>query len=322
MKNNNEKEKIKVATLNYDKSKSLKFILTIFAVISFIVILLMCITSKKNNIYANTVTIEENEFDEKVIPDKYSTGCTGSLTRAGGTQNGESYTVDKATFKGMGTFRKLEFYYGPGITESATISDIDFSDMPLQYYHGDMNQNPDIVITFENCKFNSIKIGGVKTIFENCTFESVFASDAEFYNCYIGGSVNDGIRAMNNVLFKDCYVADISKKVETTGTPGAYHTDGVQLYGNQSGQTGVKGKLSSNLHFENCRFEVPPLPFSSNSASVNACIMIQLEFSDADDISFRDCTINGGGYSIYAHKCKLSESITNVELVNIRVCSS
>ena len=76
---------------------------------------------------------------------------------------------------------------------------------------------------------------------------------------------------------------------------------GIQIYGNNTDST-VK---TENIHFDNCRFEMPSLRYpNAKKAYVNACIMLQTEFSDGDNMSFENCYINGGGYSMYAHGTK------------------
>ena len=64
------------------------------------------------------------------------------------------------------------------------------------------------------------------------------------------------------------------------------HTDGVQIYG-------AKNSLATNINFTNCRFEIPQLSYATSTCYVNACIMVQLEFCDADGIHFNDCYFNG-----------------------------
>ena len=57
-------------------------------------------------------------------------------------------------------------------------------------------------------------------------------------------------------------------------------------------------------------------------AYVNACIMLQTEFSDGDNISFENCYVNGGGYAMYAHGVK-GTKLSNSTFRNITFgCSS
>ena len=52
---------------------------------------------------------------------------------------------------------------------------------------------------------------------------------------------------------------------------------------------------------------------------MNACIMLQLEYSGAESIKFEDCILNGGGYSIYAHSISKKYPLKNIEFKNIQV---
>lgn len=50
----------------------------------------------------------------------------------------------------------------------------------------------------------------------------------------------------------------------------------------------------TNIHFTNCRIEAPAIPIANNMSYVNACLMVELEYSNAKDISFDNCIINEG----------------------------
>ena len=77
--------------------------------------------------------------------------------------------------------------------------------------------------------------------------------------------------------------------------------------------------MVKNVLFSNCRFEVPAVQSTTSTSSVNACIMLQLEYNDGDNINFEDCILNGGGYTIYAWTKFDHLKLTNVNFKNIRV---
>ena len=82
---------------------------------------------------------------------------------------------------------------------------------------------------------------------------------------------------------------------------------------------GYSDSMVKNVLFSNCRFEVPAVQSTTSTSSVNACIMLQLEYNDGDNINFEDCILNGGGYSIYAWTKFDNLKLTNVNFKNIRV---
>lgn len=259
------------------------------------------------------VLIKEMDTDIKVIPDRYSTGAKGDLTEVG-----LGATVEGVQFVpgNNGTVNALDFAYrNKKYTGVVTLKDHDFSAYPVAGYNeGKVERN--IKVVFENCKFSKFTTAKseccVSYEFNNCSFVSFVGSNAVFNDCSFSGSYTDGIVPFRNVALNDCYIYDkASDDPEGVGK----HSDGTQLYG-------YKNLDLTDVRYDNCRFEVPAIDRGENSASVNACIMLQMEYSSADGVSFTNCTINGGGYSIYARSTKSAYTLSNVLFENIRVGSS
>ena len=252
--------------------------------------------------------VSQTDADKYIIPDKYNCGAQGSLTQviAGETING-------VKFKVSGGKNVMEFGYGnQNITGTVTFENMDFSKNDMGFYN-EGKVDRDIKVVFKNCKFAQIKTGQavsrMQYVFENCSFESFYGSNASFERCLFGESYRDAIIPFQNVLVKDCFIKDMS----TTDTESAgIHSDGTQIYG-------YKDAKVKNVMFTNCRFEVPAIQTGGNSASVNACIMLQLEYNSGEDIHFVDCRINGGGYSIYARSVNPAYSLSNVTFENVEV---
>lgn len=261
--------------------------------------------------------IQHTDEDYTVLPDKYNTGADES--------NLIFVTIDdaaalKAMFGGL-PFKKasetqlgINFHGNKSLSGAIVIENIDFSNQAIVVYNSNLCLY-DLKLIFINCKFSGFRsaeaIDNVSYEFRNCTIERIHGSNMDIYNCYIGGGQSDGIRAFNNVNVVNCYIADKSQVNGETSVGN--HTDGTQIYGKTDGTCG-------NIHFENCRFELPKM--IGSTASVNACLMLQIEFCDADDITFRNCAINGGGYSIYAYSKKNEYQLTNALFENIKVgCS-
>ena len=77
--------------------------------------------------------------------------------------------------------------------------------------------------------------------------------------------------------------------------------------------------MAKDYLYKCCRLEIPQIPPKGSKAGVNACIMLQLEYSGAESIKFEDCILNGGGYSIYAHSISKKYPLKNIEFKNIQV---
>ena len=259
-----------------------------------------------NNISANSY-IYQTDSDIKVLPDKYNTGCGGELEIITLDLESGNMVDDILFIQGSnGTKFVLDFYYRNKDKEGIIyINNKDFSSLGVVCYHEDLVERS-IKVIFRNCKFSSMSTGrnpkNISYEFINCTFNSFYGSNSILDKCQFGGNFTDGIVPFVNVEVKNSFFKDMAGVVTDKGA----HTDGTQLYG-------YKDLDVENIKYTNCRFEIPPLHKEGSSASINACIMLQIEYSNGKNISFNDCYVNGGGYSVYATSKKEEFSFDNVK---------
>lgn len=174
------------------------------------------------------------------------------------------------------------------------------------------------IIYFKNCKFNFLRTGrrndiNITYVFDNCEIGSFSGSRCTFNNCRLGGMPYDGTNPFRYCYFNNCFITDLCPD-ETYPWVNALHLDGTQIFG----WTDVE---NNHIHFKNCRFECLPLPRSNSTVYINACLMLSLDYNNARNISFTDCIVNGGGYSIYLQS--KNYTFENVVLENIKVgCSA
>ena len=272
-------------------------------------ILVICNLPCKAQAQTTDVLITPTIADTQVMPDRYNTGCSGELT-----------TLDMAASMNVGdiilvagsnsTCYVLDFAYrNKEIEGTIYIENYDFSGYKFVAYHEDMIER-EIKVVFNNCKFASASMGrtqaNVSHEFNNCTFNSFYGSNSVFNNCKFGGNYTDGMVPFCNIEVNNCFFSDFT----SIATDAGAHIDATQLYGHAD--TEVK-----NVTYTNCRFEIPPLTLEDTNAYVNAALMLQIEYNNAVNVTFKDCTINGGGYSIYAINKKDELTFTNTSFDGI-----
>lgn len=299
------------------KKRLVQTIVVIFSVIA----LLLCGISENISIVeveedpvalsAGTGTVVQPTKDDlTIIPDKYNTGATGYLKTVG---LGDTIGEIEFSSESGGARNAIDFRYrNTTIVGTIAFDNYDFSAYPVAV-EKTTEITRKIKLVFNNCKFSGFSANKedscVTFEFNNCTIESFSGSNATFNNCKFGGSYYDGMNPFRNVEVNNCFFCDMGS-MKATGKE--IHTDGVQMYG----ATGVNVK---NVTFMNCRFEIPPIAPAGSTAGINACIMIQLEFANAETVTFSDCIVNGGGYSIYAWDKDKGFTLENVNLKEIRV---
>lgn len=254
--------------------------------------------------------VEQTQADINVIPDKYNTGAQGNLRSVtiGETVNGIEFVTGN-----NGTVNVLDFgYRNKKVTGTVVFENIDFSTYPIGIYNED-KVDRSIKVVFKNCMFSKFSSGKGKSNlsfeFENCTLNSFYGGNASFDRCQFGKSYKDGVIPFTNVCVNNSFFCDMAS-IDAEGA-GA-HTDGTQIYG----QSGLDVE---NVRYVNCRFEIPAIQTTADAASVNACLMLQLEYSNAKDVEFSDCIVNGGGYTIYARDTGKGFTFTNVKFSNIQI---
>lgn len=255
---------------------------------------------------AGTLLCEQEE-DITIIPDRYNTGAQGKLTPV----TSDCY-ISGVLFK---TGNKLNLYYQPKgveIPDTIVVENYDFSS--TKFSESDVDKvTKAVTIIYRNCKFQSYNISGVGLIkrqFENCTFTHFSGSDATFINCYFGsGADGDGVDPKRNCTFINCMIADLIQQADVAGE---IHVDGFQIFGCQNGMN------NSEIKFENCRFEMPYISVPVPSGKINCPIAIIMRYSDANNISFNNCHVNGGlyyGIMVFQYEQK----VTNLSFNNIKV---
>ncbi len=252
-------------------------------------------------------------YDVNIIPDKFNTGCydISALEKINSAcvVEGVEYRMGD-----NGNTVVIDLYYGKNNAEMAdevVIRNKDFSDKKLAIRNATRTEKKH-VIRFENCVFGHVAVDYSQNMadycFDDCTIEHFTGSNSVFDKCFFGGSGYDGMNPFQNVTVKNCYFAGYPQHNEQ-----GKHSDAMQVFG----KADIDAK---NILFQNCRIEIPILDRNS-SRTINACFMVQLEYSNGRNFLFEDCIINGGGYSIYAHAVKGDWSMENIVFRNISIGS-
>lgn len=253
--------------------------------------------------------IIQNEWDLTVVPDKYNTGVPQDavLTKFSGSGNiADNVFISFRTDMTPNQFN-LSYSSSKNLPDRVVIKNIDFSDYDFVVL-GTHNYPRTKYITFENCKFKGFRNEAVEKgqsriyfTFNRCSFSGgVTNSYITLNNCQIGGFVSDAINPLREFYANNLYIYNLFHKTNDDYK----HVDGIQIFGDpRSRNHEVNGFWYSTvergeIHFKNLRFEIPALHFSPlpKETQVNSCIMVQLEYSDVDDISFETVYANGGYY--------------------------
>lgn len=155
-------------------------------------------------------------------------------------------------------------------------------------------------ITFVNCRIPYLTLHnkqrtGIRWVFIDCTFlGGVAVSNATFYRCQFGSDQTSAdVQCDWDTAFYDCYFWYANDYIGGSGS----HADGVQV-------SGIQDDVAGNILIDHCNFAILAMPVGTNSDApkqdkVNACIMIQPDYGPIDGVEVRDCTMNGGGYTVY-----------------------
>ena len=290
-----------------------------------ITITLIIAISTSANADEETTAIGYTSEDTNVFPDKYNTMATApeggfTIIERGSTLNvtnleGQPMTIK---FQDSGTEQKINLKYANADLEGTIVfENVDFSatmdKLTILNTEVRMENQKRITFIFRNCVFKNFSGGRnpndyVHYTFENCTFTMFYGSNADLNRCFLGGGVSDRIVPFCNVSVNNCYIANPT--CETT-VDGEIHVDGTQIYGWETTD-------AFEIRFDGSRFEMPALSYpNAPKVYVNACIMLQLEFSNGHDISFTNCYVNGGGMSVYA-SCKNDRQYSNTYFKNLK----
>lgn len=254
--------------------------------------------------------IRQTEADIHVIPDKYNTGCTGTLTKVSGKTK-----INGIEFRISDGIELLDFFYAnPSFSGSIMFENLDFSENSFAFNSESKVSDRKINVIFKNCKFGKVKSDMPHSdvfsyTFDNCTLIQFNGSNASFNNCQFGHSYWDCVVPYQDVHVNNCYFSDL-----TSSDPlgAGMHSDGTQIYANAD-------VAAQNISFSNCRFEIPAVQPSGNYSKVNACISVDLEYNGATNIQINDCLVNGGGYSLYATQKYDYFKLSNISFDNVIV---
>lgn len=247
-------------------------------------------------------------YDITPIPDKYNTGadmvtCVEAIPETGVVlENGLQFRDDD------GTMCYIDFNKSPNSTASGeyVFENINFSSKTGWVGYGNVTnyQGTGVKLIFNNCKFYNFKSNNdnelIECEFNNCSFRSVAGSNMVFNECFFGGQsefetvTDDAMMPGTNVVFNNCYCADLIVKTEM---PGRGHLDGMQTL------------KAQDLYFNNCRWEVPDINYTSKQGEFSYAIFIQSD--SVENVIFDHCYINGGGY--------YSISVTDSDPINCRI---
>ncbi|MCR5798313.1 MAG: leucine-rich repeat domain-containing protein, partial [Eubacterium sp.] len=303
------------------------------------------------------IKIEYQQQDRNVIPDKYNTGTKGKLSDFVPVYNSaiKYYTITAKNSKNedVTLYLKLsgdevtyyvDFSYAENkkLSGEIILSDLDFAGKNLRTKEEDKLTN-NLSLVYQNCKFEYVRTlypdSRLKSKFYNCSFYNFNGSNAYFERCAFGGQPNDALNPFRNVEVRACYFSNMNHYL-----PKDTHIDGTQIYGyaelirdengnpilDANGKRQYKNSLDAkNIKFDNCRYEIPNIVYEIRPedivegedpkvATVNACLMVQLEYSAGYDIHFNNCIVNGGGYTIYSHAGRIG-TLSDVSFDNIKV---
>jgi len=247
------------------------------------------------------------------IPDKYNTGCEGEedFTVIDGPCTYEGVIYTQYVSGGITRLRITLETTNANMAETIVIKNTTFT-LPIRITGtGTLSQKK--TITFENCKLAGViagpENGNLDIYINSCDVAQVYGSNITIDKSYLGGTYNDTLNAFVNVTVTNSYFADLAHPQE-----GEIHSDGIQTYG-------IDGMDIEDIYLYNCRMEIPGIKITGNitTATVNACLMIQPAYSNAKNLLFEKCILNGGGYSIYAKPSGGTWSLDNVVFKDIQV---
>lgn len=272
---------------------------------------------------ANAETLEKVEpgyYDEHIIPDKYNTGVEEGVVltevheemQLGTVLSDDGGEPPKIQYIDASGYYCINSYSSGTLAAEVLIEGYSFCDFAFKTMNTTRYED-EKVITFKNCVFNGFQhdiheISKLSFVFENCTFLSGLSGCNMTLNyCRIMGDPGgaDGMNPFCNVTVNNCYFHNFPQ----TNSKGT-HTDGVQIAGSTE-------LAPDNIHFNNVRIEIPLLLTDGLATYINAPIMLSLDYNNASDISFRNCIVNGGGYSIYV--TEKTYTMEDVVLENIQV---
>ena len=270
----------------------------------------------------NKILVEQNLYDTSPIPDQYNTGCDESklIKAKNWLVSNDTGLIWRDDNKDPATIHDimLDFRLAlKNITEDNAdilIENVDFTD-----YVGLRTMMPNafdkdfpVCITFKNCKMYSFASpqtfandADIEFIFEDCTAYRISADKTEIIRCRLGGatqfrtenlagwraltdgsskgiyySISSPISAKGNMVIKDCYIYDTVDDTGDLGSSKSGKAYGIQIY------------QTHNITIDNCRVEIPRIPFEYSNGLPWAALYTNRANTD---IVIRNSIFNGGG---------------------------
>ena len=122
--------------------------------------------------------VNNTQADKHVVPDKYSTGASGSLKLVRKVED------IKEMIAKVGDGSIKIHLNSEGIKGVITLEDYDFTEFSTFAFMNISNCQNDVTIVFRNCKFNNFKTSVIpskpKFIMYDCSFVNFYGSNVEF----------------------------------------------------------------------------------------------------------------------------------------------
>ena len=216
--------------------------------------------------------------DKIIIPDRYNTGCKGTLTDFDAKFPNVSHSVKSATITANGgktTFSNLSI--NGQMTFKANEVQVPITFKNCKFYGGGsyaINVSPNVsswtannALIFEDCEFDGFSSACCypldRSVFKRCKIHNMRADGGK------GGFSNGG--------YEDCLFYDIGKNTEES------HADGIQTTG-----------YNRNFYIKNCRFDMPCTRLNNSNAGI-----FFIQEQNSYNAIIENVLIFGGNYSVY-----------------------
>ena len=242
--------------------------------------------------------------DRLIIPDKYNTGCHGTLKKFDvSTDTSGIGWRDNTTmidFNNSNSVKNLQDNQVI-VFENYDFTDYDaFNFYLANAYTSEKSYYKDnLRFVFKNCLFLTVaqsyafpETTNISLEFYDCSFSRIVMNKAIVDRCLIGNrtyyksiipnydpGADGGNILGGHVNLRNSYIMDI--EVETETQSGA-HLDGIQMF--QSG---------TDVHISNCRFECFDMPYEYSNGNWSYSLYLENQTTDS---SLNYCIFHGGGY--------------------------
>jgi len=242
--------------------------------------------------------------DKLIIPDKYNTGCHGTLTKFNiSTDTSGIGWRDNTTmidFNSSNSVKNLQD------NQVIVFENYDFTDYAAfdfylaNAYSSDKSYYKDnLRFVFKNCLFLAVTQSyafpeetNISLEFYDCSFSKITMNKAIVDRCLIGNrtyyksiipnydpGADGGTILGGHVNLRNSYIMDIEVETETQSSA---HLDGIQMH-----YTGT------DVHIYNCRFECFDMPYEYSSGNWSYSLFFENSCSNS---SLNYCMFHGGGY--------------------------